>query len=291
MILDRQYQPAGDELVYHYCRSDTFVQIVTSRTMWHTAYYVLNDLMEREWGYSIFEKAIEKFRQEIEQTKSENSEQFFGRVVAAVKASYAYSVVMISCYSLDADVLSQWRAYGENGAGFAVGFSPKLVEMPAKQLRVLYEEEAQIQELLKNIRHTFGYEKSIGFKLDREFVSHWYNIGLDLCSYKNPSFREEKEIRFAHLSGLSPQNEIVPFGAVDEAGKRLSEPIPIRFRIRDGAIVPYVVLDLTNGGKNQPVKEVVLGPKNENSELNVGLFLNTVGMKGVKIRRSHAPYR
>jgi hypothetical protein len=37
--------------------------------------------------------------------------------------------------------------------------------------------------------------------------------------------------------------------------------------------------------------EVVLGPKNRNAELNIELFLNATGLKGVRIRRSQAPYR
>ena len=50
---------------------------------------------------------------------------------------------MISCYSLDPDVLSQWRAYADDGRGFAIEFSAKLMQMPAKKLRVLYDEERQ----------------------------------------------------------------------------------------------------------------------------------------------------
>jgi hypothetical protein len=40
-----------------------------------------------------------------------------------------------------------------------------------------------------------------------------------------------------------------------------------------------------------PIKEIVLGPKNENAELNIAVFLNTIGVEDVKIRRSTVPYR
>jgi hypothetical protein len=284
MILDRQYDPADGDLIYHYCRPETFVGIVMSRTMWHTAHHVLNDSMEREWGYSVFTKAANRLPKEVDSSFAE-------RIDTIIKMAYLHSLAMISCYSLDADVLSQWRAYADNGRGFAIGFSPNLMQMPAKKLRVLYDEEAQIQELLGNLKHTFEYEKSIGFKFDDQFQTHWANVGLDLCAYKNPSFKEEKEIRLVHVSALTPEREIIPLGAVDQDGNRLADPVEITFRIRDGLIVPFVALDYSNRGINSPVREVVLGPKNENEESNIELFLKTQGLRDVTIRRSQSTYR
>ena len=48
MILERLYQPNEGELIYHYCRAEAFLEIIKSRTIWQSAYYVLNDSMERE---------------------------------------------------------------------------------------------------------------------------------------------------------------------------------------------------------------------------------------------------
>jgi hypothetical protein len=284
MIFDRQYDPGDGELIYHYCRPEAFVEIVTSQAMWHTAHYVLNDSMEREWGYSIFTKAAKRLPQQVDSSFAE-------RIDTIIKMAYLHSSPMISCYSLDADVLSQWRAYADNGRGFVIGFSPKLMQMPAKKLRVLYDEESQIQELLGNLNHTLEYERSIGFKFDDQFQTHWANVGLDLCSYKNPSFREEKEIRLVRLSALTPERGIISLGALDQDGKRLADPVDINFRIRDGLVVPFVALDYTNQGRNSPVREIILGPKNENEESNIELFLKTVGLKDVTIRRSQSSFR
>jgi hypothetical protein len=163
--------------------------------------------------------------------------------------------------------------------------------MPAKKLRVLYEEEAQIGEMFGNLKHVFEYEKSIGFKFDDEFQAHWANVGPDLCAYKNPAFKEEKEIRFVHVSALAPEREIVPLGAIDSEGARLSNPVEVKFRIRDGVLVPYAAVDYSNLGKNAPIKEVILGPKNENQESHVELFLRTIGLKDVTVKRSRVPFR
>ena len=69
------------------------------------------------------------------------------------------------------------------------------------------------------------------------------------------------------------------------------KPSKVHFRISNGGVAPYVVLDYSNRGTMSPVKEVILGPKNDNSESNIDIFLNTIGMRDVTVRRSIVPYR
>jgi Protein of unknown function (DUF2971) len=238
-------------------------------------------------GYGLFAKAVAQLPEDV-------GKPFIDQIRAMIDTAYLQSMVMIASYSLDPDVLSQWRAYADDGRGFAIGFSAKQMQMPAKTLRVLYDEGDQLREITGNLMHTYKYEKSIGFRYDHEFQSHWFNVGLDLWAYKNPGFREEKEIRQVHVNGLAPEGDyrkIVSAGARSHDGKMLSEPIDVRFRSSGSVVVPYVALDYTNRGALSPVKEVVLGPRNENSVSNVQLFLNTIGVKGVIVRQSSVPYR
>jgi hypothetical protein len=195
MILDRLYHPADNELIYHYCRPEAFLEIVNSRSIWLSASHTLNDATERSCGYSIFGKAAKTLEQQL-------GSEFINKISEPIIAGVSYSMLMIGSFSLDADVLSQWRAYADDGRGFAIGFSPKLMQIPAKSLRVLYDENAHVQELIGNLKHTYEVEKSTGFKYGDEFQSHLFIMGLDLCAYKNPAFREEKEIRLAHVCGI-----------------------------------------------------------------------------------------
>jgi hypothetical protein len=117
---------------------------------------------------------------------------------------------------------------------------------------------------------------------------------MDLIAYKHRDFREEKEIRLVHASGLLPHNgshKIVALGARDATGTHLIGPQEIRFRSGNGIVVPYVALDYTDGGKHAPVNEIILGPRNESAESNINIFLNTIGVEGVHVRRSTVPYR
>jgi hypothetical protein len=168
------------------------------------------------------------------------------------------------------------------------------MQMPGKKLRVLYDEGTQVSECAGNLRHVFAYEKSIGFKYDHDFRTHWVTFGMDLVSYKHHGFREEKEIRLVHVSGLIPHNQsfkIVGLGARDADGKLLIGPQEVRFRVSNGIVILYTALDYSNDGKETPIKEVVLGPRNESAESNVQIFLNTIGVPDVHVRRSTVPYR
>ena len=200
---------------------------------------------------------------------------------------------MVGCFSLDGDVLSQWRAYAQDGEGFAIGFSPLLIKLPAKKMRILYDENEQIKELLGNFMHIHEVEKSFGFKYGEEFRKHLYHVGFDFCAYKNPAFREEREVRFTHICGMVPAGKsikIVALGAIGPSGERLSEPLETRFRVRNSVVIPYVAADYSNNGAVNPIKEVILGPTNNNDQTNIEMFLNTVGVSDVTVRKSAAPY-
>jgi Protein of unknown function (DUF2971) len=125
MLFDRLYKP-NDELMYHYCGADAFAQIIHTRTMWHTAFTALNDATERKWGFEQFHSVADELRKEC-------GADFIDRITEIVRLTQDHSVAMISSYSLNGDLLSQWRAYADDGRGFAIGFSAKELEMPASR--------------------------------------------------------------------------------------------------------------------------------------------------------------
>jgi len=195
MISDRLYTPAPNELIYHYCGSATFVEIMRSRTMWASSYFSMNDSTERQWGYSIFTKAANIAEEVV-------GKEFADQVRTIVSSGDLISMAMISSYSLDPDTLSQWRAYADNGTGFAIGFSRSEMNVPAAALRVLYDEEVQLNEMISMFKTIYEQEKALGFKYDDIFKVMCASICYDVFAFKNPAFMEEKEIRLVHMSLL-----------------------------------------------------------------------------------------
>jgi hypothetical protein len=85
--------------------------------------------------------------------------------------------------------------------------------------------------------------------------------------------------------------KIIALGASDSDGNTLSEPLKTHYRMSKGVLVPYVILDYSNNDAVAPIKEIVLGPRNENDETNIEIFLNTLGVTNVPVKRSKVPYR
>jgi len=121
------------------------------------------------------------------------------------------------CMSRNGDSLSQWRAYGSDGAGVAVGFSvdflrgvgvpaPSLGVAPRFLVDVLYEEAEQearsstLYDLLKEAADLYRSEKGS----DREAnpddendlgVRTFYETVMLQYTFKPAAFQEEQEVR------------------------------------------------------------------------------------------------
>jgi hypothetical protein len=281
MIQDRLYEPARDEILYHYCDEPSFRGIIGSRSIWASAFHTLNDPLERKWGREVFEKSCRRLKGAVNNDYLEIVTQF-------VNLAYSSSILMVSSFSLHADHWNQWQRYAASGQGFAIGFSANALRMPAKPLRILYDPELQIEEFTGNLRHIYRRQQTLGFPYEDEFQAHCFHLGLDLCAYKDPTFREEKEIRYAHIAGLVPgeKQQIIAVGARGPDGNRLSEPCETLYRTRGDVKVPYVALDGSDKGKVEPVTTVTVGPNNAESEASIRTYLDSRGLTATRLNRS-----
>lgn len=116
-----------------------------------------------------------------------------------------------------------------------------------------------------------------------------YGCGLlaaDLAAYKNPGFQDEREVRL--VRGLDY--------VLTPAGRKLvpsrhAKNTQIQFRIQGGAQVPYVDYCFGNESGTEPIKEVIIGPKNKSKKKQVVNYLESLGIVGVLVKKSSVPYR
>lgn len=147
MIISREYKPKENDLIYHYCDSNAFFAICTNRKLWMNDLHSMNDFMELHWGYSIWEQSantrIEKYGKE-----------FLDEIDEVIHFSGFQGLLLANCFSTDKDVLSQWRAYADDGKGYVIGFNAKeLLQLPIRALQVLYDKEQQIKEATQPLMH------------------------------------------------------------------------------------------------------------------------------------------
>ncbi len=282
MIISREYKPKENDLIYHYCDSNAFFAICTNRKLWMNDLHSMNDFMELHWGYSIWEQSantrIEKYGKE-----------FLDEIDEVIHFSGFQGLLLTNCFSTDKDVLSQWRAYADDGKGYVIGFNAKeLLQLPIRALQVLYDKEQQIKEATATIDALYQLKQEDS----NEFKTFCNVFGYDLSAFKNPAFIEEKEIRLIHLLDFKKSNDFMKL--VDKGGIYFGEDRKgeeIKFRIKQDIPTPYIELDFSNNNKINPIKEVVIGPKNEVMKTAIRIFLETIGIEKVEINKSNASYR
>lgn len=285
MLPNRRYAPSDSELLFHYCPPDAFLAICASKTLRFTDVFSMSDFMELHWGHRVWTTTWPKL--------AHIPPDFIKKLDGLFFASGLQATPLACCFSLERDVLSQWRAYAADGVGFAVGFqADELIRLPARPLRILYDESKQLGELMEVVSALHEVESKAADKDSKYFHSFCLNLMLDFCAFKNPAFHEEAEIRLVHA--LSFEQRGAHLKLVDPGGEAdgvSTPPQEIRFCNKRGILFPYMDLDFSLNGKCSPVRQVVIGPKNESRTSAISVFLETLGHHDVEVIRSSASYR
>jgi hypothetical protein len=297
MLISRVLKPNPQDVFYHYCSVQTFQAICEHRKIRFSDINMLNDYHEARWGYRIFELAANEILNDKEISKKfvDLDKTFFDKVDETISPLQLHALPIISSFSKEPDVLSQWRAYADNGLGVAVGFSGSVLNaMPVTLLDVLYDQKQQVQEmktalLAIHIENMAERPNSFGskFRESCQLLSFW-NLG-----FKNPAFAEEKEVRCLHA--LKVEFKDGTLRLLDEGGSSAGIPVPpqkVSYRVTaDTAIVPYMDIPLPSMEGAPQIKEVWLGPRNVNAPTNIACLMSECGLTGYTLRRSSASYR
>lgn len=287
-MIERIYKPQKNELIYHYCSAETFNAICTFKKIRLCDLFTMNDFLEMHWGYSIWEKAANELITDL-------GHEFIDSIDAIINISGTKSLVLASCFSTDGDVLSQWRAYADDGNGFVIGFDAKtLLKLNIKPLKVEYDEKKQLKEIKAIIRaiHEIESEMEESKRYGKDFFRTCVQLSYDLAAFKNSAFKEEQEVRLIHLVNFIKSNSFLkledPGGTY--FGKK-AEKHEIKFLMSQNTPKTYIDIDFTNKGKTNPIMEVIIGPKNNVKETAISVYLETLGIGKVIVKKSKASYR
>lgn len=288
MLYSRLFKPKRNDLIYHYCSAETFNAICINKSIRLCDIFSMNDFMEMHWGYSIWEKVANNLMEEFGYEFVENIDEI-------IHISGMKCLVLASCFSLDGDVLSQWRAYSNDGNGYCIGFNAKdLLNLNIKALKVEYNEQKQVKELTNVIKALHEVEQNLPDQeqFGERFFSACSNIAFDLAAFKNPAFSEEKEVRLIHLLNFEESNNFLKL--VDVGGSSFgkdAKPAEVKFLMSQNMPKTYIDINFTNENKLNPIKKVIIGPKNPVLNSAIAVYLETLNIGNVEIERSKSSYR
>lgn len=301
--------PDLPEVLYQYTDVQGLEGIFSNRSLWATHYAYLNDKAEVLYTARLAAEMLGVLGGAVGEMPSEpglDPRRTLGLFLDALRDRLVpFASPYVACFSDQGDLLSQWRAYGRNGLGFAVGIDPKAIldpnrppngDAPFLFRKVVYdraEQEQVIRELFDTLsalllRKTRGLdEQSEAFHRTLNEAVSAVQVGLGVLSpfYKHPAFSEEREWRLVH--------DGPPKHLTGEDGDEIVDHESYDVRIVGDRLVPYRTLSIGTA-TSHPFKEIVVGPRHDFESTRNALRLALLKWKvkdPIQITPSTAPYR
>lgn len=229
-------------VLYHYTDAQGLMSIVDSKELWATNVLYLNDASEIRYAHDLAREFIATLAPDSTIYRTLRK----GLGYLSFLMDEGDVDIFISCFSSEPDLLSQWRAYGRSGTGFALGFrTQELMDLASagapgnnqslSLLPIVYSRERQLELMSEFASTTIQRrdEQQIGTFQYSDLLP-WITL---VTKCKHPLFREENEWRLSMLH-LHPH----------------TNP---RFRVKDGNIAPYVTIPVQ---RINALTNVFIGP-------------------------------
>jgi hypothetical protein len=273
-------------IAYHYCSTETFISIVSNKTIRLSDINTMNDFSERHWSYDQFIIAANNLISKV-------GRQFINDVDKVVHYGGRRHLPLVACLSADGDVLSQWRTYGDDSAGVAVGLDMvELTKLSVTSVVIEYDPSKQIAHFELKLLSAWETYRSLREDQKNNFVIKFgSDLHFDMNCFKNPAFAEEKEVRLIRLVAIKESDNSYSITDLGGTGDRVSRKSQkINFRSKTGGIVSYIDLPLSGLSKSL-FKSVILGPKSPNNGNEISMLLTANGFQSCTVTKSKATLR
>ena len=301
----------NSKTLYHYTNLHSLKAIVENQSFFCSNSAYLNDTKEYNYGLELFTKAFKEIT-------VENGNDTSSKIVKAILTGLEEKNIsnhFATCFSLEGDLLSQWRAYADDGKGIAIGLDRKKLIDGFKNIAtgfyIEYNANNQFDLVNKLIQTIIKYYlKHYDFLIDIDSeqdifieIANEINEIIDkyIGHFKHNTFQEEKEFRFemsvdkqfpTSLDTISyrvgKNNLLIPYKVLKTDYAFEKEKLK-----DDGSSLEGLEKNKKYKVKKIPISHIIIGPSLD-SELNknsIKDFLSKNGYSDVKIVLSEVPYR
>jgi len=278
--------------LYHYTDAQGLLGMLKTKRLWATNSRFMNDPTEVEYAARVVRETAE----EIEGRYAKPLGKMVSKGISNVLKTYeGDNDEYISCFCENGDLLSQWRGYGADGGGYALGFDARYlgateyqnIEVPEPVLRkVVYESKHQMRLVKKFVTLVFDWEllrsrsrrkqEEIDYEDEAWYLFNWFASECLNC-FKDPAYAEEREWRMIQYGRNMASEKFVKTD----------------FRASRNRIVEYVEIDLVKSDKGAqlPVRSIHYGPTLDPkvTERSLRLLCTSFG-PDIKVIRSGVPF-
>lgn len=296
------------EILYHYCSIKTFKEVIKNKAIRLTDVFKMKDSSEVTHVLKLLPDILaEEYAKApfpFPPYKGIGNVKAFDIIVPDIneKINDVKFSSYITCFSKFGDDPEQWKCYGDNGKGVAVGYDKKILDEIANKCQcekiteVIYDEKKQkeyikftivprIFEHLKNAGNNTNvingfdcYEKMVM----RCVLSDISAILLSAVKYKNEKYKKENEWRL--FKNITEKTE----SWQSEGSKRYSKDEPYEDIVMkkissinkpDGVTTSCIDLDLGKfKSASKIIKKIILGPRfvTNKRDLDLKNFLHII---------------
>jgi DUF2971 family protein len=265
-------QETPPPILYHYTGVIGLHGIVTSNSFWATHAAFMNDGQELSYGLKLAESILAQREQSVAGS-AKNDIEWIRDVCRLLPESGFY----LFSLSEAGDLLSQWRAYGADGAGAAIGLSSNALRGLGKSKGIdlipcVYSPEDQ-QRMLNALIDRIIEATELQNKIMMQASFIW-NLADVVSCIKHPSFAEEREWRMV-ISIVPPDHEAVGYRPSGEL------------------LLPFYRLQLVDADTAIPLQKIIIGPASQSQLAARALhdFLWKEGLRDIDIEASNISYR
>ncbi|HEY2899044.1 MAG TPA: DUF2971 domain-containing protein [Polyangia bacterium] len=281
-------------LLFHYTSSAGLDGILKSKEIWATHFRYLNDAGELTYGEELALELANDLLQGPKELGVRTFLEMFVEHFATMRLS-EIGAIYVASFSENADQLSQWRAYGSDNSGYAIGFSrlpePTNDSPDAIIGLSLYKCTYDTDRFRTRTRALFaelakGFDKYLAIHASREKAARallatalgicWRRLVVEVFRLKSPGFYEEQEWRLVVVPSRGPTPKLV------------------RCRLSPQGLVPYIPIRLVeNESDLLPLGTVTVGP-GDNAQLakmSCEVLLEVAGYSPDIVKMSAIPYR
>lgn len=181
--------------IYHYTNDVGLKGILESGKLWLTEINSLNDPSELNHGFRV---AIKELKEMVINEPKESQIFTHDLEIIAAKETIQKSADFFICsFSQCGDDLGQWRAYADNGRGFALGFDAAALEYGSilDSFPLTYDDDKLAEIDREIITKMLYYTRLPNYKDDLSIAFMTYVTNAAIF-FKHPAYRSEKEYRF-----------------------------------------------------------------------------------------------
>jgi hypothetical protein len=243
-FIDEEIKSTAGSSVYHYTDHAGLIGIAQSGTLWTSHAFLLNDPSEELHALEVLKTAIE--------SKKDGLGANYNRLLEALAdAATQRDGFYVACFSRKKDDLTQWRAYGKNGSGYAIGMrQEELIESCKNDssvarwspqfVKVRYDGQMILERAIETLVEASDLRGILTSESAATIAKQIFSeLGRLLSAIKHPGFAAEEEER---LILSVPNNSSA-----------------IQFRGSSNHVVPFIRLAKPNS-KNLPIDRIVVGP-------------------------------